>query len=388
MYNMSAADVAIQKKATSFADELIPYEEYAEFHDGNLPEEVDATMRARVLELGLHSTNMPIALGGQGCTMFQQVLVQEQTGRVTNALAWIMATPPAWLAKVATDEQIERYIKPAIRGEKEEAYAITEEFAGSDVDAITSTARRCGDEYVLNGVKWHVTSFNSASFVFFQGKLTEGVNAGEHAMFIIDLPHPGVVVDRTPAYTHTINHHHPIVSFHDVRVPASAMVGDEGDGMGFAYEWFRFERMMVSARCLGGAQRLVDETTAFAKERVVNGRPITEFGAVSMMLANSLTELFAARSMVYETAKNIDAAADIKIQHTQCSMAKLFASEMAGRVADRCVQIYAGRGYMRENVAERLFRELRVERIWEGTSEVQQSIIADQMVKRGPAMFA
>ena len=385
---MSAADVAIQKKATSFADELIPYEEYAEFHDGNLPEEVDATMRARVLELGLHSTNMPIALGGQGCTMFQQVLVQEQTGRVTNALAWIMATPPAWLAKVATDEQIERYIKPAIRGEKEEAYAITEEFAGSDVDAITSTARRCGDEYVLNGVKWHVTSFNSASFVFFQGKLTEGVNAGEHAMFIIDLPHPGVVVDRTPAYTHTINHHHPIVSFHDVRVPASAMVGDEGDGMGFAYEWFRFERMMVSARCLGGAQRLVDETTAFAKERVVNGRPITEFGAVSMMLANSLTELFAARSMVYETAKNIDAAADIKIQHTQCSMAKLFASEMAGRVADRCVQIYAGRGYMRENVAERLFRELRVERIWEGTSEVQQSIIADQMVKRGPAMFA
>ncbi len=387
MYSLSPADLEIQARAISFADELIPSEEFAEFHDGELPDGVDATMRARVHELGLHSTNMPVDLGGQGCTMLQQVLVQEQTGRVTNALAWIMATPPAWLPEVATDEQIERYIKPAIRGEKEEAYAITEEFAGSDVDAITSTARREGDEYVLNGVKWHVTSFNSASFVFFQGKLTEGAHAGEHAMFIIDLPHPGVVVDRTPAYTHTINHHHPIVSFNDVRVPAGAMVGNEGDGMGFAYEWFRFERMMVSARCLGGAQRLIDETTAFAKERIVNGRPITEFGAVSMMLANSLTELFAARSMVYETAKNIDAGADIKIQHTQCSMAKLFASEMAGRVADRCVQIYAGRGYMRENVAERLFRELRVERIWEGTSEVQQAIIADQMVKRGPSTF-
>ena len=387
MYSLSPADLEIQARAISFADELIPYEEFAEFHDGELPDGVDATMRARVHELGLHSTNMPVDLGGQGCTMLQQVLVQEQTGRVTNALAWIMATPPAWLPEVATDEQIERYIKPAIRGDKEEAYAITEEFAGSDVDAITSTARREGDEYVLNGVKWHVTSFNSASFVFFQGKLTEGAHAGEHAMFIIDLPHPGVVVDRTPAYTHTINHHHPIVSFNDVRVPAGAMVGNEGDGMGFAYEWFRFERMMVSARCLGGAQRLIDETTAFAKERIVNGRPITEFGAVSMMLANSLTELFAARSMVYETAKNIDAGADIKIQHTQCSMAKLFASEMAGRVADRCVQIYAGRGYMRENVAERLFRELRVERIWEGTSEVQQAIIADQMVKRGPSTF-
>ena len=236
MYSLSPADLEIQARAISFADELIPYEEFAEFHDGELPDGVDATMRARVHELGLHSTNMPVDLGGQGCTMLQQVLVQEQTGRVTNALAWIMATPPAWLPEVATDEQIERYIKPAIRGEKEEAYAITEEFAGSDVDAITSTARREGDEYVLNGVKWHVTSFNSASFVFFQGKLTEGAHAGEHAMFIIDLPHPGVVVDRTPAYTHTINHHHPIVSFNDVRVPAGAMVGNEGDGMGFAYE--------------------------------------------------------------------------------------------------------------------------------------------------------
>ena len=105
------------------------------------------------------------------------------------------------------------------------------------------------------------------------------------------------------------------------------------------------------------------------------------------MLADSLTDLFAARSMVYETAKNIDAGADVKIQHAQCSMAKLFASEAAGRVADKCLQIFGGRGYMRENVAERLFRELRVERIWEGTSEVQRSIIADQMVKRGPQSF-
>lgn len=387
MYNLSPEDLAIQAKAIAFTDELIPYEEYAEFHDGDLPADVDAAMRRKVRELGLHSTNLPKELGGQGCTMLQQVLVQEQTGRVTNALAWIQATPPSWLPQVATEEQIEKYLKPAIRGEKEEAYAITEEFAGSDVDAITSTARREGDEYVLNGEKWHVTSFNSAHFVFFQAKLTEGENAGEHAMFIVDLPSDGVEVVRTPAYTHTINHHHPIVRFTDVRVPATAMVGNEGDGMGFAYEWFRFERMMVSARCLGGAQRLIDETTAFAKERIVNGAPITQFGAIQMMLADSLTELFAARSMVYETARNIDAGVDVKIQHTQCSMAKLFASEMAGRVADRCVQIYAGRGYMRENVAERLFRELRVERIWEGTSEVQQSIIADQMVKRGPQTF-
>jgi acyl-CoA dehydrogenase len=120
----------------------------------------------------------------------------------------------------------------------------------------------------------------------------------------------------------------------------------------------------------------------------VQGRPIAEFGGIAAMLADSLTELFAARSLTYETARAIDAGADVKVQHAQCSMAKLYASEMAGRVADRAVQVFGGRGYMRENVAERFFRELRVERIWEGTSEVQRAIIADQMVKRGPRALA
>ena len=320
--------------------------------------------------------------------MLEQVLVQEQVGRVTNALAWAAATPPAWFAPVATDYQLEQYLKPGIRGEKEECYAITEEGAGSDVDAIVATARRTGDHYVLDGVKWHVTSYNVSAYAFFQAKLTEGPNAGEHAMFIVDLPSPGVRVVRTPAYSHTIDHHHPIVAFEGVRVPATHLVGEEGGGMTFAYEWFRYERMMVAARCLGAAARLVQEATDFATERMVLGRPIAELGAVEAMLADSLTELFAARAMVYETARGVDAGLDVKTQHAQCSMAKLFSSEMANRVADRAVQIFGGRGYMRENVAERMFRELRVERIWEGTSEVQRVIIADQMVKRGPATLA
>jgi len=207
-------------------------------------------------------------------------------------------------------------------------------------------------------------------------------------MFLVDLPSPGVRVVRTPAYSHTISHHHPIVAFTDVRVPASHLVGAEGDGMSFAYEWFRFERLMVAARCLGAADRLTAEMTGFAVSRRVQGRPISELGQIQAMLADSLTELFAARSLTYETARAIDAGADLKVQHAQCSMAKLYASEMAGRVADRAVQVFGGRGYMRENVAERFFRELRVERIWEGTSEIQRAIIAGQMVKRGPAALA
>ena len=388
MYGLSDEDLEIQARAATLADELIPSEVEAELNNGELPKEVEAAHAARARELGLCATNMPTELGGMGYTTLQQVLVQEQGGRVTNALAWVASTPPSWMPAVATPFQLEKFVIPAIRGEREECYAITEEGAGSDVDAIVATARRDGDDYLLNGEKWHVTSYNAADFAFFQGKLAGGEHDGEHAMFLVDLPSPGVRVVRTPAYSHSIGHHHPIVAFTDVRVPASHLVGAEGDGMSFAYEWFRFERMMVAARCLGAAQRLTEEMTSFAAERQVQGRPIAVLGAIQAMLADSLTELFAARSLIYETARNIDAGADVKVQHAQCSMAKLYASEMAGRVADRAVQVFGGRGYMRENVAERFFRELRVERIWEGTSEVQRAIIADQMTKRGPRALA
>ena len=388
MYGLSEEDLQIQARARGFADELVPFEDEAERADGELSADITAAHAKRARELGLHSTNMPRELGGGGCTSLQQVLVQEQMGRVTNALGWVAATPPSWLPAVATQDQIDRYVRPAIAGEREECYAITEEGAGSDVDAIEATARRDGEDYLLNGVKWHVTSYNSADFAFFQARLDGGPHHGEHAMFLVDLPTPGVRVVRTPAYSHTISHHHPIVAFEDVRVPAANLVGAEGDGMAFAYEWFRFERLMVAARCLGAAGRLVDEMTAFAAARVVGGQPISEYGLVAGMLADSLTELFAARALVYETARGIDRGADVKVSHAQCSMAKLYSSEMAGRVADRAVQVFGGRGYMRENVAERFFRELRVERIWEGTSEIQRMIIARQMTKRTPALLA
>jgi acyl-CoA dehydrogenase len=414
MYGLSAADEDIQARARAFADELIPFEVQAEL-EGGLPDDVAAAHKKRAIELGLFATNLPRDLGGAGASTLQQVLVQEQVGRVTNALGWVAATPPSWFPPVATDEQIERYLKPTVRGEREECYAITEASAGSDVDAIEATAYCDGDEWVLNGVKWHVTSYNSADFCFFQakkinfsqpertrGSVSErsaapgtgsapaaGESPAEHLLFLVDLPSPGVTVVRTPAYSHTISHHHPIVEFTDVRVPAANLVGSEGGGMLYSREWFRFERLMVAARCTGAAERLVAEMTAFAGARVAGGVPIASHGLVAGMLADSVTELFAARSMLYETARGIDRdPSDVKTAHAQCSMIKLFCSEMAGRVADRAVQVFGGRGYMRENVAERFFRELRVERIWEGTSEIQRMIIAGQLAKRGPAALA
>ena len=385
MYGLNPDDLDLQQRARAFTDELIGFELEAELNDGRLPDEVTKAHHERAIELGLHATNMPTSLGGRGCTTLQQVLVQEQVGRVTNGIAWCCGTPPSWWPEVANEVQRERWLLPTVRGEMEECYAITEEGAGSDVSDLTATARREGDDYVLDGVKWHVTSFDEASYVFFQAVLTTGPHAGDQALFVVDKDTPGVRVVRTPAYSHTLGHAHPIVAFEGVRVPATHLVGSEADGMSFVYEWFRFERLMVAARCLGAAERLVDEATAFAEERIVGGRPLIERQLVQAMLADSLTELFAARSMTYETARSVDAGVDPKVLHARCSMVKLYASEMANRVADRALQVFGGRGYMRENVAERFFRELRVERIWEGASEVQRLIVADQLAKRGRA---
>jgi acyl-CoA dehydrogenase len=384
MYPMSDEDRAIQEKARGFVDEeLIPHEVEAEMNEGNIDPQVKARHVQLVRDLGLGSMNIPTEFGGQGFTMFQQVLVSEQIGRVTNALGWVLHTPPAWAPAVATEHQMQTWIAPTIRGEKGECYAITEEGAGSDVDALAATVRRDGDEYVLNGVKMHVTSFNHADYAFFEGKLVGGEHEGEHALLFVDVDTPGVRVVRVPKYSHTYADEHPLVAFEDVRVPVANLVGEEGDGSEFTYEWFRYERLMIAARCCGAADRLLTEAEAFSKERVQFGEPIGHFQAIQHMLADSLTELWAARLMTYRTAQAIDEGADLKVQHAYCSMVKLYASEMAGRVADRAVQIFGGRGYMRENVAERFYRELRVDRIWEGTSEIQRNIIADQLAKRG-----
>lgn len=384
MYGLTDEDLRIRDTAREFVETLMPFEVEAELAGGMLPKEVLAEHRSRAIELGLYATNMPTSVGGPGCSALQQVLVQEQCGRVTNGLAWVMATPPQWWPEVATDYHRERWLLPSVRGEKHEAYAITEEFAGSDVSALTATARRDGDEYVVDGVKWHVTSFNLADYVFVEAVLSEGEHEGDHVLLVVDLPWPGVEVVRTPQYSHNIADEHPIVAFDQVRVPVANLVGEEGGPMTFTQDWFRFERMMVAARCVGAAQRLLDEVTVFARDRIVDGRPLGEHQLVAGMLADSATELFAARTMLYEVARAIDAGHDRKTLHGQASMAKLYCSEMAGRAADRAVQIFGGRGYMRENVAERMFRELRVERIWEGASEIQRIIIGRQLMNRGP----
>jgi alkylation response protein AidB-like acyl-CoA dehydrogenase len=372
--------IAWRSKAREFVKtELQPFENEAEFNEGRIPNDIRKRHEGMAIKLGLTRMDTPEERGGLGLPVLTQVAIVEQFGRVTNALGWCYGEAQSWMFEACNEDQIGRYILPITRGEVHLCYAITEEDAGSDPAAIKTSARRDGDRYIINGEKWHVTSYNLANTVIVQAKL----DSGEHCLFFCPANAPGLSVKRSPLYAHTYDHHHPILIFKDVRVPVADRIGEEGDGMSFTHAWFRRERLLIAARCCGAMARLIEEATEFAKTRVVSGEPIANYQLIQAMLADAAVDLHAARLMTYEAAAAHDCGEDAKSLHARCSLAKLFASEAAGRVADRAVQIFGGRGYMRENVAERFLREVRVDRIWEGTSEIQRLIIARSLLKRG-----
>jgi acyl-CoA dehydrogenase len=380
---MKLSDDALhwQALAREFADEYLqPHEVEAELNEGVLPAEISERNKKRAIELGLSAIDVPKSWGGLELPLVEQVAIWEQLGRVTNALSWCFSEPQKWMFEACSEQQIEQFILPMMRGELKDCYAITESGPGSDVSGLESTATRNGDDFVLNGEKWYVTSGNLADFFWFQARLPED---DDEALFLVDQGTDGVEIVATPLFSHTYAAHHPTYRFDNVRVPAGRRVGKSGDGMAFTRSWFRHERLMIGARSCGAAARLIEDATDFANERIVDGTPLSEKQAIQFMLADSTTELWAARLMTYEAAAAVERGENLKVLHNRCSMVKLFASEMANRVADRAVQIFGGRGYMRENVAERFFRELRVDRIWEGTSEIQRLIIARSLLKRG-----
>ena len=372
-----------QKKARLFAeDELIPHEVEAEMNSGRLSRAVSQRHQEMAIELGFSSMDVPKRYGGLELRIVDQVAVWEQLGRVTNALCWCFSEPHEWMFEACSEDQLKRFVLPLMDGSRKECYAITERESGSDV-VVATAAERTEEGYRINGEKWFVTSANHADFMFLQAKLSSGPHAGSDSMFLLDMDSPGIEEIRTPAFSHTFDHHHPELRFNNVLVPAANRIGEEGDGMSFTHSWFRRERLMIAARDCGAAARLIEEATAFAKERIVSGEPLIEKQLVQAMLADSVTELWAARLITFEAAEAHDRGENLKSLHTRCSIAKLYASEAAYRIADRAMQIFGGRGYMRENCAERFSREIRVDRIWEGASEVQRLIIARALAKRG-----
>ena len=382
---LSDAQLELQGRARAFTrDVLQPLEVEFERAGGRLPVEARDRIKAASADARLVGGSFPREAGGQGWTMLEQVLVHEQLGQSTGGLWGVI--PGAYNALIhCSPEQRARYLDPSMRGERFGSYAITEPGAGSDARALAATAVRdaATGEYLLNGEKWFVTGPpDETDFMIFHCLVVDG-DTRLPTLFLVDYETPGVTMAHDPDYMHTFADRHPQFVLSDVRVPASAVLGEVGRADELTNEWFVEERIHIGARCSGAMQRLLTLAVEWAGERVQFGQRLLDFQGVSFPLADSAADAAAARLLTREAAWLADSGADPKVVHAKASMAKLFASEAAFRCADRVVQVFGGRGYMREYTAERFFRELRVDRIWEGTSEIQRLIIARALEKRG-----
>ena len=381
---LSPVELELQARARAFvAGVLQPLEGEFERAAGRLPRQAGSDLRRVAIDARLHGGSLPREVGGQGWSAVEQVIVHEQLGQVTGGL-WSYI-PGAYNALVhATSEQRARYLEPSLRGERSGSYAITEPGAGSDARTLAATAVRdsATGDYVLNGEKWFVTGPDDTDFMIFHCVVVDG-DERLPTLFLVDYDTPGLTLAHDPDYTHTFADRHPQFVLDGVRVPASAILGGVGQADALTNEWFVEERIHIGARCSGAMERLLGLAVDWATGRIQFGERIYDFQGVSFPLADSAADAAAARLLTREAAWLADNGADPKVVHAKASLAKLFASEAAFRCADRVVQAFGGRGYMREYPAERYFRELRVDRIWEGTSEIQRLIIARALERRG-----
>jgi acyl-CoA dehydrogenase len=379
---LTPAHEALRATARRFVvDVLQPLETELERAGGVLASEVAADVRREAIEAGLAGGELPVAVGGGGWTMLEQVLVHEQYGQVTGGL-WSFIPGAYEVLAHADPDQRRRYLEPSLRGERFGAYAVTEPNAGSDARSLETTAVRDGADWVLSGEKWFVTGPDITDFMIVQVAVVDG-DQRLPTLFLVDYDTPGLRKSYDPNYMHTFADRHPQFVLEDVRVPDSARLGAVGAADDLANEWFVAERIHIGARCYGAMERLISLGVGWATERVQFGERIFDFQGVSFPMANSAADASAARLLTREAAWLADAGADRKVVHAKASLAKLFASEAAFVCADRVIQVFGGRGYMRDNAAERYLRELRVDRIWEGTSEIQRVIIARSLERRG-----
>ena len=380
--DLTPEQLDLQRRARSFVEDvLMPLEEEAEERGGRLPSATVDNIKREAIAARLHGGRVPAEFGGQDWSMLEWFLVNEQFGRVTNGLHWHVPNVYNVLIN-GTREQIERYLVPALRGEGGDAYAVTEADAGSDTSAIATTAHPTDGGWRINGEKWFVTSGDVARVLIVMANVVDGAER-RPTLFLVEPDAAGVEFVADPKFTHNYPHGHPTIRFTDVEVGPDAVIGGVGDGEELQRAWFTEERLGIATHGLGAMWRLLDEATSWALTRVQGGRRIMDYQGVSFPLADSATDAALGRLLVLQVARMVDTGADPKLLHAKAAMAKLFVSEAAGRCADRAVQTFGGRGYMRSNVAERFLRELRVDRIWEGTSEVQRLIVARALERRG-----
>ncbi|MGF0173732.1 acyl-CoA dehydrogenase family protein [Streptomyces sp. Marseille-Q5077] len=383
-FRLTPRQVQLKADARALTDFIAGYEIQCE-EDNGLPADAHTKVRDAVLDAGLQAVNMPAEWGGAGLTIAEQVTVQEELGRLTGAL-WDMVWRPANALRFCTPEQRERFLVPVINGERRDCYAVTEPGAGSDPQNLATTATKNDQGWVLNGEKWFVTVGDHADFMIV---LAAAGPERAPTLFLVDKDTPGIEMTRVPRWMHTFVYEHPEFTFTDVQVGEDAVLGGIGEGYDITRSWFTEERLMIAARTIGAAERALELSRDWAVEREQFGAPISSYQLIQGMLADCAVDIAVNRAYTHQVAWEIDQASaeDRKTLHAKAAIAKLSASEASGRVIDRCLQIHGGRGYDRSYAVERLYRELRVDRIWEGTSEIQRLIIANELIKRGSGVL-
>ena len=360
--------------------ELYPLEDEVE-RSGTVPRALGREIRDKVLELGFYAPNIPEEFGGGGLDTLTFTLLERELGRAAMALSVFWGRPSNILC-AGTAEQRERYLLPCVRGEKIDALAMTEPDAGSDLRGMKTFARRDGADYVINGTKHFISHADIADFVIAFAATGEDETAtGQKkriTCFLVDRGAPGFEIG--PGYN-SVSHrgyHNNTLVFDDCRVPASRVLGEEGAGFDLANEWLAATRLTVAAMCTGRARRCLDLCVDWAANRRQFGQPIGKFQGISFKLADMQTWIDAADWLTLAAAWRLDQDME---STRQVAQAKLYSTEMLGRVTDEAVQIFGGMGLMDDLPIERFWRDARVERIWDGTSEIQRHIIARDLLR-------
>jgi len=351
-------------------------------------DEIPAKLVAEMREIGLFGLSIPEAYGGLALTMEEEALVAFEIARTSPAFRSLIGTNNGigsqGIVIDGTEEQKQRYLPRLAAGDIIGSFALTEPGAGSDAASLRTSAVRDGDDYVLNGTKRYITNAPEASIFTVMARTdAEKRGAGAISAFIVEKGTPGLSLGKIDRKMGQKGAHTCDVIFENCRVPAGNLIGGkEGVGFKTAMKVLDKGRLHISAVCVGAAERMLDDALRYAMDRQQFGKPISEFQLVQAMLADCRTEIYAARCMVLDAARRRDAGEDVS---TEASCCKLFASEMCGRVADRCVQIHGGAGYVSEYAIERFYRDVRLFRIYEGTSQIQQLVIARNMIKGAQA---
>lgn len=380
-FSLSSEQEMIIDTVRSFVEqELYPHEDEVE-KTNHIDASLAESIKQKAINLGLYATNMPVKYGGGGLDTLTLCLLEKELGKANFGLQYIVARPSNILM-ACKDEQIDKYLVPTIRGEKVDCLAMTEPNAGSDVRSMKCRAERDGEYFVINGSKHFISHADMADYVIlFAASGVEETSRGAKkkiTSFLVDMGTPGFSVETGYNSVSHRGYHNFILNFDNCRVHESQVLGEVDHGFDIANEWLGATRLSVAAMCLGRAERALQIATEWAATREQFGQTIGKFQGVSFKLADMSMELQAAELLTLRAAWNDSQG---KMTNSDAAMAKLKATEMLAMVSDEAIQILGGMGLMDELPLERIWRDHRVERIWDGTSEIQRHIISRSLLR-------